>query len=270
MAERPDAVLVMAPPVIAALPVWLYSRLTRIPYGIDAHTAAFLHPRWSRLQWLQHAISRAAATTIVTNEHLATALRSTGAHVTIMRDVPVEFPRHVPFPLDEGHFSVAAVCSFNDDEPVPAILEAAARLPDVRFYLTGDPRRLAPELRAALPSNVRLTGFLPDGQYGFLVAHAGVVLTLTTRNHTMLRGAYEAIYQGTPVIVSDWPLLRDAFQRGAVHVDNTPEAIASAVSTIAADAEAYRAGARELRQQKLAIWNTVRAALLTRLTPTTQ
>ena len=50
-------------------------------------------------------------------------------------------------------------------------------------------------------------------------------MTLTTRDHTMLRGAYEAIYQGTPVIVSDWALLRESFPEGAAHVENTAKAI---------------------------------------------
>ena len=65
-----------------------------------------------------------------------------------------------------------------------------------------------------MPPNVTLTGFLSDEAYGGLVCGADVVMTLTTRDHTMLRGAYEAIYQGTPVIVSDWPLLREALRRG--------------------------------------------------------
>ena len=69
--ERPDAVFLMVPPVFAALVVWAYGALHRVPFVLDAHTAAFLHPRWRAWQWLQRALSRRAATTIVTNEHLA-------------------------------------------------------------------------------------------------------------------------------------------------------------------------------------------------------
>jgi hypothetical protein len=114
------------------------------------------------------------------------------------------------------------VCSFNYDEPVAAILAAARLTPDVRFFITGNPRHLTGTLAAQLPPNVTLTGFLSTPAYGGLLAGADVVLTLTTRDHTMLRGAYEAIYQGTPVIVSDWPVLVEAFELGAIHVDNTP------------------------------------------------
>lgn len=262
--DRPDAVFVMSPPVIAAIAVWLYSRLARAPFVIDAHTAAFMHPRWQRLQWLQHAMSRRAATTIVTNEHLAAPLRAAGAHVTIMRDVPVQFPAGGSFTRD-GRFSIAAICSFNDDEPVAEMIQAAAQLSDVAFYVTGDAKGIAPGLRAQFPPNLRLTGFLPDADYGHLVTTADAVLTLTTRNHTMLRGAYEAIYQGTPVIVSDWPLLRSAFDSGAIHVDNSVAAIVDGVRTMQRQHAEYRAGAAALRDRKLSIWADVAQTLRARI-----
>ena len=69
-AERPNAVFVMSPPVFAVITVWLWSRLHRVPYVVDAHTAAFLHPRWRYFQSLHNALCRRAATTIVTNEYL--------------------------------------------------------------------------------------------------------------------------------------------------------------------------------------------------------
>ena len=91
------------------------------------------------------------------------------------------------------------------------------------------------------------------------------MLTLTTRDHTMLRGAYEAIYQGTPVIVSDWPLLRDSFDAGAIHVPNTADAIVAAIRSMQLDPGRFRQGARELRQRKLDIWARVCASLHARL-----
>jgi glycosyltransferase involved in cell wall biosynthesis len=160
---------------------------------------------------------------------------------------------------------VAVVCSFNYDEPIEAILNAAARLPDVQFYMTGNPRDLRAELASIVPSNVKLTGFLSDADYGGLLTHADVVMTLTTRDHTMLRGAYEAIYQGTPVIVSDWPLLRAAFDAGTVHVDNSAEQIVSAVREVQADYGRLKSGAAELRLRKLDEWEKRRQAILHRL-----
>jgi glycosyltransferase involved in cell wall biosynthesis len=265
-AERPGAVFVMSPPVFAVLTVWAWCRLHKVPYVVDAHTAAFLHPRWRRLQWLQTGLCRRAATTIVTNEHLAERLRQAGASATIVRDVPIEY-RVTDAYHPEGPFSVAVVCSFNYDEPIEEILGAAAQLPDVRFYMTGDPRKLQKRPSPPIPSNVVLTGFLSDEAYGSLLTNASVVLTLTTRDHTMLRGAYEAVYQSTPVIVSDWPVLRDAFDSGAIHVDNSVAAIVDAVRRMRAELSRYNVDVERLRARKLATWSGVKRALVRATAP---
>jgi glycosyltransferase involved in cell wall biosynthesis len=262
--ERPDAVFVMAPPLFAVLAVYSYCAIAHIPFVIDTHTAAILHPRWKRLQWLHHVMSRRAATSIVTNEHLARVVQNAGGHATIVRDVPIVFKATTEFPR-VATFSVAVVCSFNYDEPIEAILDAAAEVPDVQFYMTGNPRNLRTDLSTRIPANVKLTGFLSDAEYGALLTYTDVVMTLTTRDHTMLRGAYEAIYQGTPVIVSDWPLLRAAFDTGALHVDNTAHQIASAVREMQASHERFKAGASELRDRKLLEWKERRQVLLQRL-----
>jgi glycosyltransferase involved in cell wall biosynthesis len=262
--EQPDVVFVMTPPLVASLPAFWYCRGGRGRVVLDAHTAAFLHPRWRRLQWLQRLLCRRAATTLVHNDHVAGIVGRAGGHATLVPDVPVTFPVIEPFSRPAG-FVVAAVCSFNDDEPLPAILEAAREVPDVHIFMTGDPRHLDATLAARLPENVRLTGFLSTRAYGGLLAAADVVLALTTRDHTMLRAAYEAIYQGTPVIVSDWPVLRTAFPEGAAHVDNSSGQIAAAIRRVRGAAGEYRAGADRLRHLKLQRWIATREEILARL-----
>ena len=263
-ARRPHVIFVMAPPVFAVLAVYIYSALARVPYVIDAHTSAFLHPRWTRLQWLQRFLCRRAATTIVTNEHLAQIVRSHGAHTTIVRDVPVKYKTGEEFEAD-GAFNVGVVCSFNDDEPLGEIFRAASELKDVCFYITGDPKYLSPLLRSAMPGNATLTGFLSDEAYGSLLTQVDAVITLTSRNHTMLRGAYEAVYQATPVIVSDWPLLRQAFDEGAIHVNNSPEQLVMAIREMQANLGRYRAEVVRLRERKYAEWTKTRQGILTHL-----
>ena len=259
--ERPNIVFVMTPPLVASLPAFWYAFVRGKRVVIDAHSAAFLHPRWRRLQWLQRLLCRRAVTTLVHNTHLAERVRALGAHATLVPDVPVVFDRVDPFPRP-ATFTVAVACSFNPDEPIAAMLDAAALLPDIRFFVTGDVCHLAPELAGRVPPNVTLTGFLSAEAYGGLLSSADAVMTLTTRDHTMLRGAYEAIYQGTPVIVSDWVLLRDAFDEGAVHVDNSSAQIVEAVRRVAADPRGYRAGAMRLRDRKRRQWVRTKDELL--------
>jgi glycosyltransferase involved in cell wall biosynthesis len=249
----------MTPPVFAVAAVWLWCTLNRAPYVVDAHTAAFAHPRWKYLQWLNHALCRRATTTIVTNDHLADRVRAAGAHATIIRDVPITYSTSDAFTPD-GTFTVAVVCSFNYDEPIAEILDAAAKLPGVRFYVTGKPK--GGHKSRMIPSNVTLTGFLSTEAYGSLLTRSDVVLTLTTRDHTMLRGAYEAVYQGTPVIVSDSALLQAAFNRGAIHVNNTVGAIVAAVEEMQTRHAHFKNEVLLLRARKYEIWNEAKAFLV--------
>jgi glycosyltransferase involved in cell wall biosynthesis len=262
--ERPDTVFVMTPPLVAALPAFWYARGGHARVVLDAHTAAFLHPRWRRFQWLQRALFRRAVTTLVHNAHLADVVRAAGGHTTLVPDVPIVFQNVEPFPRAQG-FTVGVVCSFNSDEPLGAIWDAAVMLPDVHFYVTGDPRDLPSALAARQPANLHLTGFLSVPAYGGLLSSADVVLTLTTRDHTMLRGAYEAIYQGTPVVVSDWPVLREAFPEGSVYADNTAPGIVDAIRTVQRNAPHYRAGAGRLRDLKRRRWEQTRDLIESRL-----
>jgi glycosyltransferase involved in cell wall biosynthesis len=255
--EQPDVVFVMTPPVIAALPAFAYAWLRGKSVVFDAHTDAFLHRRWRSLQWLQRWLSRRAATTLVHSEHIASLVQAAGAPVTLVPDVPVLFENVERFPRPDG-FTVAVVCSFNHDEPIDQIFSAARELPAVSFFVTGNPKHLPPDVAARRPANVTLTGFLSIPAYAGLLTDADVVLVLTNLDHTMLRGAYEAVYQGTPVIVSDWPILRTAFSDGAVHVDNTSAKIVEAIERVRANPEAYRAGAGRLRAKKLERWRSTR------------
>lgn len=262
--ERPDVVAVMTPPLVAALAVLGYVRRSGASLVLDAHSAAFLHPRWRYAQWLQRWLCRQAVTTIVHNDHIVELVRSAGGHVTLVPDVPVVYDDVEVFQRPEA-FTVAVVCSFNYDEPVTEIMDAARLTPEVRYFITGNPRHLAAEVKRSLPPNVSLTGFLSVPAYGGLLQGADVVMALTTRDHTMLRGAYEAVYQGTPVIVSDFDLLRREFPTGAVHVSATATAIAQGVVQARRSLEGLRAGAATLRQTKQSRWRATCLALETRV-----
>lgn len=261
---RPRAVFAMSPPVFAALPALWYAYRSGARVIVDAHTCAFVLRRWQPFQRLQRWACRRAVATLVTNDHMAARVRAAGGRAIIVPDVPIVFPRVEPFERDD-RFTVAVVCSFAGDEPLEALWDAAARLPHVRFHVTGDARLLADDRRRGLPPHVSLTGFLETARYAGLIRAVDAVVDLTTEDHTMLRGAFEALYQGVPVVVSDWPILRDAFPLGAVHVANTPAAIADGIERMRHDLAGYRAGAARQRDVMLARWQGVRREILAHL-----
>jgi glycosyltransferase involved in cell wall biosynthesis len=174
-----------------------------------------------------------------------------GAHAFVLRDIPTTFDRNGEYPLN-GKFNVVVVNTFSQDEPLDQVLAAAKNLPEVEFHITGKKKMAAPETLAQAPANVHFTDFLPDASYYGLLNAAQTVMCLTTRNHTMQRGACEALSLGKPIITSDWPLLQTYFHQGTVHVANTSEAIQQGVRQMQENYPLYQTEikALQLEQQR--------------------
>ena len=102
-------------------------------------------------------------------------------------------------------------------------------------------------------------------------AGGGDLDTLRTRGdrgaaiEVMQRGAYEAIYEGTPVIVSRSPVLEREFTAGAILVENTVASVTDAIRRMQADGDRYRRGAQELRRFKQQRWQQTKQVLLSKL-----
>lgn len=265
--HRPRLVFVQHPPSLAVLSVTVYAVLTRADFVVDAHSDAFLSRIWSRPRWLQRMMARRALATIVTNEHFAGIVRGWGARACVIRNIPGEF-EHRPVALGDD-FNVAVVATFAPDEPVHEIFAAAAQVPEARFRITGDPTRENASIPAVIPDNVELTGFLPAEDYYGLLHDSDAVMVLTTRDHTMQRGACEALSLDTPIITSDWPLLVDYFRKGTVHVDNTASGIAAGVEAMRSAHGRYRTEITELRQEVDDEWRAARVELTALLSEAT-
>src|SRR2546428_11241378 len=250
--ELPDGVLVANPPVVAPLVVWCASLFLGCRFIVDAHSGAFQHSRWRWSLPLQRFLARRAMATIVTNSHMAEQVRSWGARAEMVQDLVLDLD-----PVGErthrGTFHVVFVCTYSVDEPVEAVLQAARTLPDVLFSFTGDPSYARRGLRKSVPSNVRLTGFIPDNDYLALLRSADAILVLTREDYTMQRGAYEAVALEKPLITSHWSLLREVFSKGTVHVDNSPESIAAAVRRIQENPGVFRADIVALKRSRAVV-----------------
>lgn len=258
--RRPRVVFVQSPPSFAVFFVYLYSLLARSCFVVDAHSDAMLSPYWTRPRWLHRFLARQAVTTIVTNEHFQEMINSWGGHAFVLRDVPTTFETGGDSPLD-GNFNIVVVNTFAQDEPLSEVLAAAAELEDVDFYVTGKKSRAGAALPANPPANVHFTDFLPDDGYYALLDRSEAVMCLTTRNHTMQRGACEALSMGKPIITSDWPLLKKYFHQGTVHVDNTSPGICQGVAEMRRHYDSYRAGIKELQRAQQQEWRAKIALL---------
>ncbi len=203
--ERPEVVLVQTPPVFAPLVVAAWCKLRgktgpsmrRIPYAIDCHTSTFHHRLWRWALPLQRLLSRPAAVSLVTDHAALSTLKIWKANGLLLENpLPALSPATGTIGSG-GEARVAVISTFDDDEPIAEVFTASRLLPQVTFYLTGDPKRAATGLLAQKPENVNLTGFLRGGSYTGLLQNVHGIAVLTNAPHAVNCGAYEALAVAT-------------------------------------------------------------------------
>jgi glycosyltransferase involved in cell wall biosynthesis len=263
--RRPASVVVIAPPVVAPAVAALWCRARRRPMVVDCHTGTFHSRRWAWARPLYRLLlPRCRAVLVHTDEALG-LVRGWGAPGLLLPD---DLPGGRPDARGGGAGRPATVLvagSLDENEPVAETLAAAALAPDVRFRVTGDPRRLPGGMRRAAPPNVVFTGLLPHPVFLDEMREAGAVAAFSTDPHIMNRAAFEAVGLGRPLVLSDLAGLRERFGPAALFALNRPEAMADAVRRALGDggelAARSRALAAELRRQHDVALDRLRAAL---------
>jgi len=250
--KRPGLVFVQSPPSHAVLFVRWYCQMTGSRYIVDAHRDALRRDVWLKPYWLHASALKEALVTLVHDEYSQRVIEEHGGQAMLLRD-PIGQYEWEEYPL-KGTFNIAVVNRFSEDEPVEAILQAAARIPSVRFYVTGNPKNAQAGLLAHAPENVKFTGYLPDCQYYSLLKSSQAVMCLTTRDYCFQCGANEALSLERPVITSGWKTLKDYFFQGTVFVDNTVTGILEGVRKMMSGHEVYELEIRDLRQIQRASW----------------
>ncbi len=229
---------------VALLYRWLHA--PQLPLVADCHNAMF-RPPWAHMPWGLRAL-RLATLVLVHNRDMlaqAQALGVPAAQLRVLDDVPVPPPPGPPPPVPAAFAGrarpwVLFAGSYGADEPVAQVLTAAAGLRQGVVALTG---RLSNAARhghdiSRPPAQAVLTGYLPLAEFDALLAHADVVLALTRQDGIQLSVCNEALGHGKPLVMSDTPLLRSLFGRGAVCVDSQ-------------DAQALRAGIEQAWRERL-------------------
>jgi glycosyltransferase involved in cell wall biosynthesis len=261
--RRPAVVIVTNPPAVAGLVAWGCTRLLGGRLILDSHQDVFdpgsRHGRMTRLnRWL----ARRSAATLVANPALAERVRAWGGDAEVLHEAPPLWSVPAAASLS-GRPRILFVSVFAGDEPVDVVLEAAARLPEVDVRITGDLRRCPAGLREQAPGNVSFIGFLTGADYPSELREADVVLVLTTNEDISVpRSAYEAVWAGRPLVLSDTPGFRKLFPL-AVHVTNDADGVADGLRRAVAQHERLRREAAAARDTQAARWREQRGRLET-------
>ncbi len=230
--RRPRAVIVSNPPIFPGLIAFAYGSVARAPIVLDSHTGSFglKQDRVSQLLLPIHVwLARRVAATLVAAEELGEIVRGWGGRAHVVHEAPPTWAVNPPAPLgDRPH--VLCISTFDPDEAVDQVIAAGRMLPFVDLRITGDLRRCPAALRRSAPPNVTFVGFLRGEDYTRALEAANIVIALTTEPTSVVRGGYEAVYAGRPLVTSNWPTLRRVFPR-AVHVETDAPSIAAGLRT---------------------------------------
>lgn len=260
--RRPKVIVVTNPPIFAALVAHACARLIGASVIMDSHPGAFGVQGdrvAAKLQRLHRWMVPKAALVLCTDDTWCEQVRAWGGTAMVLHEAPTAWD--CPDPARHDPMRVLVVGRFTDDEPVAEVVEAARMVPDCLFSLTGEPSRCPPEVRASLPPNAGLVGYMGPKDYRQAVAETDVILTLTTEPTSVMRAAYEAVYARRPLIVSDWPIDRVLFPQ-ALHAANERAALAIAVHSMSAHYDAYAASVDTALGIQSARWADQRRELI--------
>lgn len=250
--QRPRVVIATNPPIIPGLLAWLYGALSGATVILDDHPAAFgaQHDDVSKRLQRQHRwLASRVTACLVTAPEWVRRLESWGATGLTFHEAPPQWRVAPPQPLT-GHPRVLFVGTFGGDEPVDEVIRAARLRPDMEIRMTGRLSRCPKTLIRTAPRNVRFLGFLSQEAYVRELEAADVVVTLSTEPTSVMRAGYEAVYARRPLVVSDWPTLREVFP-AAVHTANNAAALAAALDRAVAEHPRLREAADDARQLQL-------------------
>lgn len=210
---------------------------------IDRHsnfkleTASSKNPKWQLFHLLSKWTVRNAELTIVTNPHSEDLVQKWGGRPYILQD---KLPHMEPsgnatspdFMREPQKNQIMFVTTFSDDEPIEEVFEAAEKVNDSVFYLTGNySKKVTDSRRADLAKRgIVLTGFVGDQEYTDLMSRADIVVVLTTKQNLLTCGAYEALALRKPMVLSNTEALRDYFSKGAIYVEPKCQSIADGIN----------------------------------------
>ena len=241
--EKPKFLFVQNPSMILATLACIIRSVSNTVLIIDRHSN-FLFSRPTKNKFykklfriLSNLTIKRADLTIVTNKFIANIVCDNGGK-------PFILPDKLPTLIKKNHThlkgkkNILMISSFDPDEPMENVFQAMRNLEDNRIvlYVSGNSNKLNKTIRLQKPDNVVFTGFLPEYEFVNILFSVDAVMALTTIDHCMLCGCYEAIAAEKPLITSDKEELTEYFS-DMIYVDNTPHGIADGIKRVFFDIE---------------------------------
>ncbi len=245
-----DVIFVQIPPIHCALIAFYYCKLLGKKIIFDTHSGIFFYKGLHQKLYLKLYcyLIKKINLNIVHNEDILNNNCFKKNNTIVLEDKLSFDP--TAFISDEPR-CIGIITSFGKDEPIDKILIAAERLPHIKFYMTGDYKKIK---KKNLPKNIYLTGYLSDIEYEDLLRQMNILMVLTNRTDTVLCGAYEAVSLAKPLITSDTITLKKYFNKGTIHTANNSEEIIQAINNAIINYPKLYQEMLELRNEKEKSW----------------
>lgn len=225
--KKPDIVWMQLPPtfmihVIIIYKLFFNKQLVTI---VDFHNSA-LRPKWFNFPTVQ-LMFRKIDIIVAHNQYVKNELIHKGFadnKVVVLEDKPFDYQCSYKGETHSNFNSILFPCSFDIDEPIDVVLNAARITPEIKFFITGNYKdKLKDEFLDNKPDNVEFTGFLTKSEFEKLFFDSSAILGLTTRDNVQLSVANEALSAAKPMVLSNTKTLKKLFDHAAVFVDSLDE-----------------------------------------------
>lgn len=231
---KPGIVLVMNPPIVAPIVVYIYCLFNRAKFIIDTHTVAFMDRKWKFFFFLHRFLARRAILNTVHNYKNLEILSKWKIRDSYIlqfynperEDVLIDNVAELPAEIKErivkhNGLKVFMVNRFAADDAWREVVVAAGLMKEALFFITGDYTKV--KSIGPFPSNVILTGYLDHSVFMRLMDRSDVVLALTKRKDTVLWSIREIMALNKPFVTTDSEVLRHYFNDVALFTDMQPD-----------------------------------------------
>ena len=267
--HRPHVVWVQLPPTPLLNIVLIYRNIFRQRILIvDCHNGMFWG-KWKK--YLNKNMLNKCDIVVVHNRIIRDIAISNGIEenkLIVLEDKPAQKKLNtVVCRKNTERPQVLMPCNFNVDEPLETVFDAAKQIPDINILISGPKERGASLFDySKKPENVIFTGYLSLKDYEAVFRQSDLVLGLTTESHIQLSVANEAAGFEIPMVISDTPLLRELFDKGAVYVETFSAAsIASGIKNALTKINVLSAEIKILNVERNQKWSKMADALIQKM-----
>ena len=231
----------------------------------DLHTAAYTDHYYGIKKIIAQWIWKKCPIVIIHNqeskEFLAKKQPNLADKLFVLEDAIPDFREH-PKQQPESSPVGVLVSRFADDEPIEEFLEAASRIKDCTFYVTGNFKKAKFDLTPYREEHIRFPGFVSDNDYQHMLGNADFITVLTTREMTLLSGGYEALALEKPSILSKTKTLMDYYGDSALYTENKADNIESSIRRLLENHALYQEKVVVHKNIKVKDFNTKASTLL--------